>query len=83
MASELGERASSATTVSTARQRNAIERARAAVLDANAELDEIATQPEVAAAELQRALRALDFLVGKVDVEAVLDVVFQSFCLGK
>ena len=29
------------------------------------------------------ALRALDFLVGAVDVEAVLDVVFQSFCLGK
>ena len=29
------------------------------------------------------ALRALDFLVGKVDVEAVLDVSSQSFCLGK
>ena len=39
--------------------------------------------PEVVAEELRGALRALDFLVGKVDVEAVLDVIFQSFCLGK
>ncbi len=38
---------------------------------------------ELAAEELRAALRALDFLVGKVDVEAVLDVIFQSFCLGK
>lgn len=39
--------------------------------------------PELVAAELRRALHALDFLVGRVDVEAVLDVIFQSFCLGK
>ena len=35
------------------------------------------------AEEIRGALRALDFLVGRVDVEAVLDVIFQSFCLGK
>ena len=40
-------------------------------------------QVELAAEELRAALRALDFLVGRVDVEAVLDVIFASFCLGK
>ena len=38
---------------------------------------------ELVAEELRAALRALDFLVGRVDVEALLDVIFQSFCLGK
>jgi tRNA modification GTPase len=35
------------------------------------------------AEDIRRALGALDALVGKTDVEAVLDVVFASFCLGK
>ncbi|MBW7921647.1 MAG: tRNA uridine-5-carboxymethylaminomethyl(34) synthesis GTPase MnmE [Rubellimicrobium sp.] len=39
--------------------------------------------PEVVAEELRRALRAIDVLVGRVDVEDVLDVVFASFCIGK
>jgi tRNA modification GTPase len=38
---------------------------------------------ELVAEDLRTALRALDFLVGKVDVEALLDVIFRSFCLGK
>jgi tRNA modification GTPase len=38
---------------------------------------------ELAAEELRLALTSLDFLVGRVDVEAVLDVIFSSFCLGK
>jgi tRNA modification GTPase len=79
----LGERAATAGTVSHARQREAVERARAAVGRAAAELAAVAPRAEIAAEELRAALRALDFLLGKVDVEAVLDVVFQSFCLGK
>lgn len=38
---------------------------------------------ELAAEEMRRALRALDSLIGRVDVENVLDVIFSSFCLGK
>lgn len=38
---------------------------------------------EIAAQELHNAIRALDSLVGRVDVEAVLDEIFASFCLGK
>lgn len=38
---------------------------------------------EIAAEELRDAVRALDSLVGRVDVENVLDEIFASFCLGK
>ncbi|GAW36340.1 tRNA modification GTPase MnmE [Roseovarius sp. A-2] len=38
---------------------------------------------DIAAEELHSAIRALDSLVGRIDVEAVLDEIFSSFCLGK
>ncbi|MBT2131806.1 tRNA uridine-5-carboxymethylaminomethyl(34) synthesis GTPase MnmE [Aliiroseovarius lamellibrachiae] len=38
---------------------------------------------ELAAEELRTAIRALDSLVGRVDVEMILDEIFSSFCLGK
>jgi tRNA modification GTPase len=83
MASTLGERAATSGAIAHARQREAVQRARAAVAGASAELASPYARAEIAAEEIRTALRALDFLLGKVDVEAVLDVVFQSFCLGK
>jgi tRNA modification GTPase len=83
LAAELGQRASTAGTVSHERQRQAIERAATALRAASEQLGRAAPQVELAAEDLRAALRALDFLVGKVDVEAVLDVIFASFCLGK
>ena len=38
---------------------------------------------EVAAEDLHTAIRSLDSLIGRVDVEQVLDEIFASFCLGK
>ena len=38
---------------------------------------------DLAAEELRTAIRALDSLVGRIDVENVLDEIFASFCLGK
>lgn len=38
---------------------------------------------DIAAEELRTAIRALDSLVGRVDVENILDEIFASFCLGK
>ena len=38
---------------------------------------------ELIADEIHTALRDLDALVGRVDVEHVLDVVFSTFCIGK
>jgi tRNA modification GTPase len=39
--------------------------------------------PEVACAHLQEATLALEELLGVVEVEDVLDVLFSSFCVGK
>ena len=42
-----------------------------------------ATEPELAAEDLRDAVRALGRIVGRADVEDVLDAVFASFCIGK
>lgn len=57
------------------RARGSLERG-AALLSADGELD-------LVAAELQQACAALDELVGRSDVEDVLDRVFSRFCVGK
>ena len=38
---------------------------------------------DLAAEDLRHAIRALESLVGRVDVENLLDEIFSSFCLGK
>ncbi|AVO37845.1 tRNA uridine-5-carboxymethylaminomethyl(34) synthesis GTPase MnmE [Pukyongiella litopenaei] len=38
---------------------------------------------DIAADELRRGIRALESLVGRVDVENLLDEIFSSFCIGK
>lgn len=40
-------------------------------------------QPELIAEELRLAVRALERLIGRVDVEDVLDSLFAGFCIGK
>jgi tRNA modification GTPase len=42
-----------------------------------------AGREDIIAEELRLAARALGRLVGKVDVEDVLDVIFRDFCIGK
>ncbi|HRK16201.1 MAG TPA: tRNA uridine-5-carboxymethylaminomethyl(34) synthesis GTPase MnmE [Prosthecobacter sp.] len=39
--------------------------------------------PEFVALDLREALQALGEVVGAVDVEQVLDIIFSSFCIGK
>lgn len=47
-------------------------------------MDEVGTgRPELAADHLRRATRALESLVGRVDVEMLLGEIFSSFCIGK
>lgn len=41
------------------------------------------TDLELAAEDLRLAVRALGRITGRVDVEAILDVVFRDFCIGK
>ncbi len=66
------------------------ERHRLAILSAIRALETAKTElgygierSELAAEELHTAIRALDSLVGRVDVEHILDEIFSSFCLGK
>lgn len=68
-------------TLTRQRQREAVQRALDALERAIACVE--GNEVELAAEELRTAVRSLDFLVGRVDVEAVLDVIFSSFCLGK
>ncbi|HSG36459.1 MAG TPA: tRNA uridine-5-carboxymethylaminomethyl(34) synthesis GTPase MnmE [Paracoccaceae bacterium] len=42
-----------------------------------------ADMPDLVAEELRSAIRAVDMLVGRVDVEDLLDEIFSSFCIGK
>jgi tRNA modification GTPase len=41
------------------------------------------TGEELAAEELRIAAQALGRLLGRVDVEDILDVIFREFCIGK
>jgi tRNA modification GTPase len=38
---------------------------------------------ELRAEDLRQALRQLDSIVGRVDVEHILDEIFAAFCIGK
>lgn len=78
----LSERAAGVATVTRARHRDALGVAVQACTGALWELQE-QRRSEVCAEEVRTALRALDELVGRVDVEHVLGDIFQSFCIGK
>jgi tRNA modification GTPase len=60
-------------------------RHRAALAEAAAWLMEAegAPLPELVSEALRAALRAIGRLTGRVGVEAILDVVFGEFCIGK
>ncbi|MBV7380078.1 tRNA uridine-5-carboxymethylaminomethyl(34) synthesis GTPase MnmE [Maritimibacter dapengensis] len=79
----LSERAAGSGTAIRARHRHAIIHAREALEKARIEVESGSDRSEIAAEELWSAIRALDSLVGRVDVENVLDEIFASFCLGK
>jgi len=63
------------------------ERQRVAVTDAAIAIERAILlpheQPELIAEELRLAVRALERLIGRVDVEDVLDSLFSGFCIGK
>lgn len=79
----LSERVQGAGTATRERHRIAMKNAKNALDEARIEVDHGADRSEFAAEEIRTALRALDALVGRVDVEHLLDEIFSSFCLGK
>ena len=79
----LGQRAGRAGVMTRERHRSAIVVAIGAMESAQAEVRSGLGRTELAAEELRHAIRALDSLVGRVDVEDLLDEIFASFCIGK
>ncbi|KPQ20947.1 MAG: tRNA modification GTPase trmE [Rhodobacteraceae bacterium HLUCCA24] len=81
--SVLANRAKLVQTATRARHLEGIRRAAASLSRAT---DHVARGPEVAdlaAEEIRAAIRALEALVGRIDVEDVLGEIFASFCIGK
>jgi len=76
-------RVATAATATRERHRIAIERAMKALESARNEVMNGPDRAELAAEEIRTAIRALDSLIGLVDVENILDEIFASFCLGK
>jgi tRNA modification GTPase len=72
-------RGGSGAVITRTRHREAIEAARDSLLRAEA----AGLGDEFIAEELRLASRALERLLGRVDVEDVLDVIFHEFCIGK
>ncbi|WP_420430189.1 tRNA uridine-5-carboxymethylaminomethyl(34) synthesis GTPase MnmE [Hyphobacterium sp.] len=65
--------------LSRLRHRRNVEAARGALARAQQRL----TDPELAGEDVRLAVRALEGLTGRIDVEHVLDAVFSRFCIGK
>lgn len=79
----LSQRIAGAGTVTRERHRLAVERAIRSLESARLEVEKGAVRAEIAADDLRLAIRALESLVGRVDVESLLDEIFSSFCIGK
>jgi len=83
IAGELGRRVASVGLAMRERHRLALLRAVTSLDDAGAGLDAGHGMLDLIAEDLRSAIRAVDSLVGRVDVEQVLDEIFSSFCIGK
>ena len=83
MSETLAERSSSAGLATRERHRVAMAQAMDGLASAIRILSEGPDSYDLAAEDIRRSIRALEFLVGHVDVENLLDEIFASFCLGK
>lgn len=79
----LSQRSSMAGLATHERHRVAMTRAMQDISAAQAQVLQGAEMYDIAAEELRSAIRALESLVGRIDVENLLDEIFSSFCLGK
>ncbi|MGC1494945.1 MAG: tRNA uridine-5-carboxymethylaminomethyl(34) synthesis GTPase MnmE [Sulfitobacter sp.] len=77
------ERSASVGLATHVRHRIALEDANAYLEAAKITLDLGPDEYDIAAEELRSAIRSLEGLVGRIDVENLLDEIFSSFCLGK
>ena len=80
---ELVRRTASAGIATRERHRTAMQNALEGLVKAQLCLEIGPDQYDIVAEELRQAIRALETLVGRIDVESLLDEIFSSFCLGK
>ncbi|WP_422048514.1 tRNA uridine-5-carboxymethylaminomethyl(34) synthesis GTPase MnmE [Shimia sp.] len=80
---KLSEQAGRSGVATRERHRIAMKRASEALDAARAVLAHGPDHYDIGAEELRTAIRALDSIVGHVDVENLLDEIFSSFCIGK
>lgn len=65
------------------RQRIAMQVAVSGLESARGRMSQAQHLPELVAADLRVSMRALEVMVGRIDVENLLDEIFSSFCIGK
>lgn len=83
VAAILGQRVSGLSLASHVRHRQALERGVQSLRVAKAVFERGDMGAEIIALHLRDAVGALDSLIGRVDVEAVLGEIFAQFCIGK
>lgn len=83
IATVLESRAAGASSATHVRHRLAMAEAVERLQAADVAVKRGAAHAEIAAHELHLAIRALDSLVGRIDVEHILGEIFATFCLGK
>ncbi|MEM8693016.1 MAG: tRNA uridine-5-carboxymethylaminomethyl(34) synthesis GTPase MnmE [Pseudomonadota bacterium] len=79
----LSQRAAKSSLAIRERHRLAMEKALQHVFKAREQLDKVATTEDMLAEDLRHVVRGLEVLIGRVDVENLLDEIFASFCIGK
>lgn len=79
----LEDRAAGAGLAIRARHEDSMRRGLLALEDVRCALSYKEVGVDLVAEDLHSAVRALDSLVGRMDIESVLDEIFASFCLGK
>lgn len=83
MARVLSRRVLTASSAIRARHGIALRTAVSSLVSAESNLRGGAATVDLAGEDIRQALRQLDVLIGRVDLEDVLDVVFSNFCIGK
>ncbi len=83
IAANLEERVGRVGVTINARQRSAIERTVICLESAMAELEKSHSVDEIASEEIRQAIRSLESITGRIDIESVLGEIFQNFCIGK
>lgn len=81
--SRLQDRTSRAGLATRERHKAAMEKCLQSLARARSLIASEAESTDIAAEELREALASLNLLIGRVDIENILDDVFSSFCLGK